>query len=207
LLNRSALGRVAIFHALVATAALGSPALAQSPQETVVTKYDNSIFLMAGRLHSGDWTTSLNVLGAPYEDNYVIGGGAQHFAVDLPLEFRLGVEGGLVVRMGEATQLEGWGGIVARYDGFVFNDDWRISPSLTWGLSFETDSIGSETVRAGWVDQSSQVLFYLSPEISLGRKDENMELFWRIQHRSGAWCLIACINGTNANTVGMRWKF
>lgn len=191
---------------------LASPAAFAQPVETPnalpLGPLDNSIFVMAGRLHSGDWNEALNVLGAPYEDNYVIGGGAQHFVVDLPLDIRLGIEGGAVLRMGESTSLEGWAGIVARYDGLVINDSLRISPSITWGLSMETDSIGSETERAASVGQSSQVLFYLSPEISVGLVDHpGTEMFWRIQHRSGAYCLIACINGTNANTVGVRWKF
>ena len=103
-----------------------APALAQSAATTrlpapAAAPLDNTVFAMVGRLHSGDWNEAFNILGAPYENNFLIGGGAQHFVLNLPLDLRLGVEGGVALRMGEATSLEGWGGIVARFDGLFWH--------------------------------------------------------------------------------------
>ncbi|SFZ85761.1 hypothetical protein SAMN02983003_2931 [Devosia enhydra] len=171
--------------------------------------YDRAVFFFGGRFHSDYFGGSFNAFGAPYETNYVLGGGYQHFFQNWG-DFRLGAEGGLALRFGEGepTSLEAWGGVVGRYDGFVIGNTIRISPSMTFGLSAVTDTIGMETVRASWIESDVPVLFYLGPEISISSLDNpNLEAFWRVQHRSGAWGTIAHIDGSNANTVGVRWKF
>lgn len=170
--------------------------------------YDRAVFFFGGRFHEDYFGGSFNFPNAPYEDNYVLGGGYQHFFQNWG-EFRLGAEGGLAMRFGEGepTSLEAWGGVVGRYDGFVLGS-LRIAPSITFGLSAVSGTIGVETERASWIDSNVPVLFYLGPEISFSTlENPNLEAFWRIQHRSGAWGTIAHIDGSNANTLGVRWKF
>jgi hypothetical protein len=181
------------------------PASAQSlldPQ-----RIDQRAFVFAGRFHSGWAGESFRFWESPYEDNFVLGAGYQRFFGEWPDTLHWGAEFGIAARLGEVDSLEAWGGVVARYDGWLIADTVRISPAITWGLSAVTDTIGVETERAGWIDSDVPILFYLGPELNISLKDQPVEAFWRIQHRSGAWGTIAHIDGSNANVVGLRWKF
>ena len=71
-----------------------------------------------------------------------------------------------------------------------------------------TDTIGSEAARAAEDHAEVPLLFYLGPEIALSTADHpEWEVFWRVHHRSGGFGLIAHVNGSNANVVGVRLNF
>jgi hypothetical protein len=171
--------------------------------------FDQAVFFFGGRFQADYFEYSFLGPFADYENNFVIGGGYQHYFLDLPLNFRFGAEAGLAARLGDGDSLEAWGGVVFRNKGFAIGDVATISPALTFGLSAVTGTIGVETERAADIGRDDvPVLFYLGPEINLTLADHpDMDIFWRVQHRSGAWGTIAEIDGSNANTIGIRWKF
>lgn len=173
---------------------------------------DSAAFVFGGRYHTEnmeDLLTFAGPFGVDYEDNYVIGAGYQQFFLE-GNDFRLGVEAGIAVRMGNNVSGEAWAGAVGRYDGWVIGDSVRISPAFTFGLSTITNKMdGVEGVRADSHGSDARPLFYLGPEINLSWADNpNTEVFFRVQHRSGAWGTLSNMgDGANASTVGMRWHW
>lgn len=173
-----------------------------------LSQLDEAVFFFGGRFHSDFFGASFNPFTAPYENNYVVGGGYQKTFWDFGNDFRMGGEAGLALRMGDNTSLEGWGGVFARYDGFVLGNTLRISPSLTAGISVVSGTIGVEAEKVKQLGRPDTVLYYLGPEIDLSLVDKpNWEVFWRIQHRSGGWGTLANIDASNAEVVGLRYKF
>ena len=102
---------------------------------------------------------------------------------------------------------EAWAGLVGRLSEFEIGPI-NITPSITGGLSVVTDTIGSETTRTAASGESAAILYYLAPEIAVSHDDHpEWEAFGRIQHRSGGFGTIAHIDGSNALTLGLRYKF
>lgn len=169
---------------------------------------DENIFVFGGKLQSGYFIDSFNPFTAPYESNTIIGGGYQRFLWRSPGIVSVGVETGLAARIGSPSSLEAWVGAVARFDGLPIGENWRLVPSVTFGLSAVTDTIGAERRRAITNGENGRLLFYLSPEIALSTgKGEGPEYFLRLQHRSGAFGTLAHLDGANAPVVGVRFKF
>lgn len=193
----------------LALAALGAlclcqtaPALAQSP----ATQSDENLFVFGGPLTSGHFSDALQPWAWSLEENGFVGLGYQRFFYGYE-SFQLGVEAGLGLRIGTPVSGEVWAGLVGRLTEFEFGPI-NITPAITGGLSVVTDTIGSETVRTQAAGQSATLLFYLSPEIAVSHDDHpEWEAFGRIQHRSGGFGTIAHIDGSNALTVGLRYKF
>lgn len=171
---------------------------------------DQSVFVFGGRYHTGHMEDILNPLGPfglDYEDNYVAGGGYQQFFLENG-DVRVGVEAGAAIGFGaDGARGEVWGGLVGRYEGLEFGAI-NIAPSLTLGASVITNTIGIESRRVA-PGADPHVLFYIAPEISVSHDaNPNTEVFFRIQHRSGAWGTFNGMgDGHNASTVGVRWKF
>lgn len=186
---------------------LATPAFAQSPENLGVGK-DKAAFVFGGRYVDDYFENSFLPFIPPYENNYVLGVGYQQFFLE-PLEnWRIGAEVGVAARFGESLSGEAWAGVVTRYDGWTFGDGWRISPSLTFGLSAITDTIGAEKDRVAQANGNASVLFYLSPELSLGSTTDDNEVFYRLHHRSGAWGTLGNLaDGHNAHVIGLRHKF
>jgi hypothetical protein len=171
---------------------------------------DQNVFILGGRFTDQFFEYSFNPFGVSYEDNYVIGGGYQQFFLGNAGGPRLGLEAGTALRFGDSiTSGEVWGGVVARYDGLIATDHFRISASVSTGISGTTGTVGVEADRATEEHGDSSLLFYLGPEISISSADNpNLEVFWRVHHRSGAWETLGSMHdGANANTIGVRWSF
>jgi len=170
---------------------------------------DKAVFAFGGRMINDNFEYSFLPFVVPYEDNYILGAGYQQFFFEPIENWKVGLEIGAAARFGEAFSGEFWGGTVVRYDGLVLGDTLRISPSLTFGLSAITRSIGVEAKREVWFDGDATVLFYLSPEVSFARaEDPDNEIFYRLQHRSGAWGSIGGLaDGHNGHVVGLRHHF
>ncbi|MDB5623510.1 MAG: hypothetical protein JWR39_2073, partial [Devosia sp.] len=125
---------------------------------------------------------------------------------DLPANFHFGVEVGAAARLGEKSSAELWTGFVLKNEGLTLGN-LAISPAVTAGLSLVSDPIGVEAERAAYIDSNVPVLFYLGPEIAVSHsKVPDLEVFARIQHRSGGYGVIAEIDGSNAATIGLRFK-
>ena len=112
-------------------------------------------------------------------------------------------------RFGLGNSVEFWGGLHLRYTGLVLFENVRIAPGVTFGLSAITNPVGIEAQRQIDAHGNATVLGYLGPELALSfRQLPNLELVYRIQHRSGALGRIGNMwEGANANVFGMRYRF
>ena len=191
---------VLLFTLLVSLTSFTRTALAQS---------DQAVFGFAGRYVDAYIEHSLTPFAANYEDNFVLGGGYQKFIAEPVVGLRLGAEVGVALRGGVVTSGEVWAGAVARYDGLMLGENLRIAPAVTFGLSAVTNPIGVEARRAAQRNADPTLLFYFAPEVNFSFADNpDTEVFYRIQHRSGAWGTLGNMaDGANAQTIGIRHHF
>ena len=183
---------------------------AGATQAQDVPRFDSNVFFFGGRFTEEYFEFSFNPVAVNYEDNFIVGGGYQHFFFDAPLGIRLGAEVGTALRFGDSDPSgEIWAGVVARRDGLFEADHFVVNAAVTVGLSTTTGTVGIERDREIDEDGDSSLLWYLGPEISITpRANPNLDIFWRLQHRSGGWESLGHMHdGANANTVGVRWKF
>lgn len=170
---------------------------------------DQAVFAFGGRYVDAYIEHSLVPFVANYEDNFVLGAGYQKFLAEPMTDLHLGVEVGVALRGGIVASGEVWMGAVVRYDGLRLGENLRISPAITGGFSAITNPIGVEAERAQQRDGDPSLLFFMAPEISIATLDHpDTELFYRLQHRSGAWgTLGGMADGANAQVVGIRHHF
>ena len=188
--------------ALAAALGLSVPAQAQS------TPTNQTVFVMGGPFTTGFFGDAFRFWENHYESNFFAGGGDQYFLWEDDGGFKLGAEAGLGLRLGHRSSVEAWLGAVGRFDVFEVGEV-NITPSLTFGLSVVSDTIGIETQRATDAGFSSlPVLFYMGPEIAVSHDAyPELELLGRVQHRSGGFGTIAPVDGSNAAVLGLRYKF
>lgn len=190
--------------ALATAAALGLnvPVQAQSLPTS------HNVFVMGGPFTTGFFGDAFRFWENHYESNFFAGVGYQYFLWEDDGGFKLGAEFGLGLRLGDRSSVEAWAGAVGRFDVFEIGDV-NITPSLTFGLSAVTDSIGAETIRATEAGFSSvPVFFYMGPEIAVSHDAyPDLELLARVHHRSGGFGTIAPVDGSNAAVLGLRYKF
>jgi len=174
-----------------------------------MSERDRNVFFFGGRFSDQYFEFSLNPFTVSYEDNHVLGAGYQQFFLGGANGPRLGLEAGTSLRFGNQTSGELWGGLVGRYDGLFVTDAIRFSAAITVGLSVTTGTIGIERDREVEMGGDSSLLYYLGPELSLAPTDNpNLELFWRIHHRSGGWETLGDMrDGANATALGVRVSF
>lgn len=201
-----------MFACIRALAALGmaglclvAPAFAQTAQDDAET-LDETVFVFGGPLTTGYFSDAIQPWQWELEPNAFVGAGYQRFFHSYE-SFQLGLEAGVGVRIGTPVSAEAWAGVVGRLTEVEIGPI-NIAPSIVGGLSVVTDTIGSETTRTLAAGQSAALLFYLAPEIAVSHDDHpEWEAFGRIQHRSGGFGTIAHIDGSNALTAGLRYKF
>lgn len=198
--------RIVLVFVLTLLAGSFSLPSAASAQDAAL---DDAVFGFAGRYVNAYIGGSLVPISARYEDNFVLGGGYQKFVAEPLTDLHLGLEAGLALRGGVIVSGEAWLGAVARYDGFHLGENLRISPAITVGLSAVTNPIGIEAERAQRRNADPSLLFFMAPEIAVSTVDNpDIELFYRVQHRSGAWgTLGGMADGANAQVIGMRYRF
>ncbi|MBR0555666.1 hypothetical protein J5J10_08220 [Ciceribacter sp. L1K23] len=201
------MGAVLLFGSALTLAVDTADAEDSRPADDAI---DQAVFGVVGAMTQGDMGQSANPFTVGYEDHPVVGFGYQFFPYSIG-EVKLGLEAGLAGRFGGDASAEIWGGLVARYDGFVIADKVRISPAFTFGISHVTGTMegreqDNEDSRK---NGDASTLFYLGPEISLSSVDNpNREIFWRLHHRSGAWGTLGNMEGgSNANLLGVRYRF
>jgi hypothetical protein len=177
------------------------PAVAQEAERP-----DESVFVMGGAFAGVHFSDAFAVFNDHYESNRFLGVGYQRIFYEYN-SFQLGAEVGLGLRLGQPSSAELWGGAVAKLSTFEVGP-LNITPSITFGLSAVTDTIGIETERAERLGRAVPVLYYLSPEIAVSSDAApEWEAFTRLQHRSGGFGTIAKIDGSNAVVLGLRYKF
>ncbi|MFV0384275.1 hypothetical protein [Paracoccus sp. (in: a-proteobacteria)] len=165
---------------------------------------------MGGRLVDEKIGASLNVPGATYEDNYIVGAGIQRFIYRVgPL--LLGYEAGAAARFGEGTTAELWSGTVGRLNDIRLLDNLYVAPQMTVGLSYVTAAQpGRElTLQESKPGRDAHLLFYLGPGLDFKTSPTSRyTLFWRLHHRSGAGETLGSMRGaTNANVIGLKIDF
>ena len=189
---------------------LAAPAHSSDPGAGL-SSADRNVFFFGGRFHSASFYVSPWVWSLPYDNAFFVGAGYQQFFFRSDWNFSIGAEVGFGGRydLDGPASLEAWGGMVFRHDGVVMFDTFRLSPALTVGLSAATDTVASETGRTEKIGYDGKLLVYLGPELSVTPLDNpNIEGFFRVQHRSGAFGLIVDgLNGSNSVNLGVRLKF
>lgn len=222
---------MAVVALLGAMLGFGSPARAQSvsvPTDSwaatgadKLNEFDRDVFFFAGAFHTNYFGDSFTPWSAEWEHNYVIGGGYQQFFWRWGF-VRFGGEVGIADRFvtdgntsfgASLNSGELWAGAVARFDGFDFGPV-HITPAITAGLSAVTGLIGQEAMRESThpfdrFGLGGKLLYYLGPELdfSMPQYNPDLEVFVRLQHRSGGFGSIEDLDGSNADVVGVRWKF
>lgn len=170
---------------------------------------EQSVFGFGGAMVDEDMFDSANPFSSDYEGNPIFGLGYQIFPYSIG-KVKLGLEAGAVGRFGGNSDAEIWGGVVGRYDAIEIANTLRIIPSFTFGLSYVTDTHdGRERRQEKDRDGDASTLFYLGPELSFSTVARpELEVFWRLHHRSGAWGTLGDMHGgSNANVLGVRYNF
>lgn len=192
------------FSALTSALMIGAaPAMAEE------TDIDQSVFIFGGGMVDEDMFDAADPFGSSYEGSPIFGLGYQIFPYSIG-KVKLGLEAGLAGRFGGSTDAELWGGVVGRYDSIEIAKTVRIKPSFTFGLSHVTGThAGRERRQEKERDGNARTLFYLGPELSFSTVNRpDLEVFWRLHHRSGAWGTLGDMHGgSNANVLGVRYNF
>jgi hypothetical protein len=183
--------------------------MATGPAAAEETDIDQSIFAFGGGMVDEDMFYAADPFGSSYEGNPIFGIGYQIFPYSIG-SVKLGLEAGLAGRFGGSSDAEIWGGVVGRYDAIEIANKVRIIPSFTFGLSHVTRTHdGREERQEAERDGNARTLFYLGPELSFSTVARpELEVFWRLHHRSGAWGTLGDMHGgSNANLLGVRYNF
>jgi len=167
----------------------------------------NGVLLFVGQFTTRGIGDSLLAI-APHEANYIAGGAYERDFFQR-WGFALGTEIGVAERFGMARSFEAWAGLNVRYTAFVFLNSVRIVPGLTFGFSAITKPVGIEAEREAEVQGNARLLGYLGPELAFSFASfPNLELVYRLQHRSGANGTFGKLGeGANANVFGIRFRF
>lgn len=122
--------------------------------------------------------------------------------------FYLEPEFGIGQRFGEQDETEIWGAIFLRYRGFPWDHWVTTSIAISTGMNYATGTSEHEIER-NQNDEGSRWLHFFSPEITFALPSQpNVELMFRLHHRSGIFGTINGARGGNQyGTVGLRWRF
>jgi hypothetical protein len=180
---------------------LGDPRAYGRPRE--------SVFVFAGQFTKRSMRATADVFNVTYDNNYIIALGYQYFPW-ASRHFDLGWEVGVGNRFNYDHSVEVWGGPVLRHGGINLFDRLTVTASFTAGFSAVTESMGHERVRErSRARGNATFLVYLGPEIAISNPAHpNIELFYRLHHRSGAHNQFGgMVEGYNANVLGLRFRF
>lgn len=193
-------------YAVALTVTICASSLGLVPK-TYADNVNQNVFVFGGAFQDQFvWDTAL-FWRDHYERNFFAGIGYQQFLYHSNWGMKAGFEVGAGLRVDAATSTELWAGVVARYDGWKLGE-LTISPAVTAGISLVTGTVGVEAERANAIGRGVPTLFYLGPELAFSHSaNPDIEYLLRIQHRSGGYGIIAPIDGSNAGTVGIRFKF
>jgi hypothetical protein len=188
---------------------MATKAQARLPSREEPREPSNSVLIFGGQFTTDNLGNTLNPFGTHHENQRIVAAAYGHDFYRSPSNFVLGTEIGAGFRFGSGSSQELWAGISVRHTGFVLFGLVRIAGGITIGLSAVTKAVGIEAEREIKDHGSAQILAYLGPELTLALPQyPNLEFVYRVQHRSGAYGLIAnFIEGANANVFGVRYRF
>jgi hypothetical protein len=163
-----------------------------------------------GVFGEGSFGDNLQLWNVDYTDNYLIGAAFGRDFRDLGAGFVLGGVAGVAVRFGDDDDTTGevWAGLRLRHHGLVIGD-LAISPGVTAGLSAVSGPTEIERLREVSRHGDATLLGFVGPELSFRlRQAPDIELVYQLHHRSGANGFFGDMaEGSNANTIGLRYRF
>lgn len=111
-------------------------------------------------------------------------------------------------RFGNQDEFEFWGALYLRYRGFPWDRYLTTSVAISTGMNYATGTSEEERER-NQNETGSRWLHYLSPEVTFALPSHpDVELMFRLHHRSGIFGLINGAHGGNQyGTVGLRVRF
>ncbi|MEC7763798.1 MAG: hypothetical protein VX874_17980 [Pseudomonadota bacterium] len=126
----------------------------------------------------------------------------------------LEAELGMAQRFGSQDQLEVWGAFYLRWKQFPWNRVVKTTVAVSTGLNWAS-GISPHEIRSSQNGEGSQLLHYLSPEITFALPaNPEQELVFRFHHRSGGGDMFGpnsifnnTRGGSNYLNVGVRWRF
>lgn len=166
------------------------------------------VMVFGGAMMEGHFPgSSLIPFGSGFDGNAIAGVAYSRRLYEFSNGIEIGAEAGLAARFGRDLTGEAWAGFSVGHEGFQFGRV-TVAPAVVLGLSAVTTASGIEARRAG-KDGDATLLFYLGPEIALRhQRFPNVELVYRIHHRSGAWNALGNMrDGYNGNIIGLRFGF
>ncbi|MFD1704525.1 hypothetical protein ACFSCV_16075 [Methylopila henanensis] len=117
-------------------------------------------------------------------------------------------EAGVAQRFGRLDETEIWTALYFRWKSFPWSDRLRTSVAVSTGLNWASDVPPYELDKSR--GGRSQVLHYLSPEVTFGSIDHpNFDLVFRFHHRSGGKLAVFdhASGGVQYGTVGLRYRW
>jgi hypothetical protein len=170
----------------------------------------NDVTIFGGAFTKDTAGGALKVFSTDYTSNYIFGATYGRDVYNLGAGFLLGGVAGAAIRFGDDDDTSGevWAGVRLKHQGLVIGS-LLISPAFTAGLSAVTGETEIEKGRERHYDGDAAFLGFLGPELSFRwRGAPNLELTWQLHHRSGGGGTFGDMGeGSNANTIGIRYKF
>ena len=155
----------------------------------------------------------------PWGDTALLGVALSHDLVSIgigPLDGAVRIDGelGIAQRLGGQTETELWAALYLRWTKFPWNRFVPTTIGLSTGLNWASGISDFERAESG-NGEGSQLLHYLSPEITFGLPGRpDVELVARFHHRSGGGDFFGpgsifnnTESGTHFQTVGLRFRF
>ncbi|HEU0223110.1 MAG TPA: hypothetical protein VFR34_12985 [Paracoccaceae bacterium] len=147
-------------------------------------------------------------------EDYIVAGALSRRLATIGGVFDIEAEIGLAQRFGEEAVSEGWVALFGRWTAFPWNDHVRTSIAVSTGLNYASKASALERAHSA-TGESSRLLHYLSPELTLASPDwDSTEIVLRFHHRSGGgkiWGETALFGnvaeGAQYWTLGLRHRF
>jgi hypothetical protein len=110
-------------------------------------------------------------------------------------------------RFGKLDAFESWAALYWRWKAFPWNDYVRTTIGVSTGLNWASEVDRVEREKSS---HTSQVLHFLSPEITFGLpSNENLDLVFRFHHRSGG--KLSVFKNTSGaaqyQSIGLRYRW
>ena len=155
-----------------------------------------------GQMTDNAWEEALDPTKTAFIDSYLVGlAVGRNFASRGNWDF--GWEGQVVGHFGAQDHVEFNAPMYFRYQ---LPESWRVLKSLTFGigLSYATEVPQTEIDRDG---ESGHTLVYWMGEMEFHLPAENLNLVFRLHHRSDGYGVFSYDAGSNAFVLGLRRSF